>query len=99
MTGTDNNDVDILEITQALSYDRFLILATDGVWDFLSDQEAVDIVKSCSDGKAAAEMIVQRAITRAAEECNMTVDALKALPPGSKRRSLHDDTTAVVMYF
>lgn len=83
--------------------DKFVILATDGVWDYLTDQQAVDIVGSCfgdadKEGKAA-QLIVERALEIAAKESGMSIEQLKALPLGSRRRNHHDDTTAVVMYF
>jgi pyruvate dehydrogenase phosphatase len=85
--------------------DKFVILATDGLWDFLSDQEAVDVVSRCTgagqerDPHAAAAMLVEAALQKAAEESGMNVDDLKNLAPGSRRRNKHDDTTVVVMYF
>jgi len=78
--------------------DKFLILATDGVWDFLSDQEAVDLVAKCKDRSQAAARLVDKALEVAAAEAGMTIQDLRALPVGSKRRSRHDDTTVVVMY-
>ena len=76
-----------------------MILATDGVWDFLSDQEAVNIVKYCSDAEEASAAIVRQALVKAAHESRMSIEELMAIPSGSKRRSRHDDTTAVVMFF
>ena len=92
-----------------------MIVASDGVWDFLSDEEAVAIVGECiqqqqsntaktvttkqSIEKVAAEVLVEATLRRAAQECGMTYEALLSLPPGKHRRSRHDDTTAVVMFF
>lgn len=82
--------------------DKFCVLATDGLWDFLSDQEAVDVVaSSVKDGvpAAAAERLVQAALSKAAEEAGLTLPDLLALPAGRQRRSRHDDTTVVVLFF
>jgi protein phosphatase 2C family protein 2/3 len=52
------------------SEDKFTILASDGVWEFISSQEAVDIVKAnlhkgCT---AACQELIQTAAVRWAEE-------------------------------
>lgn len=41
--------------------DRFLILASDGVWEFMSSQEAVDVIKDCRDPKEAATELIMAA--------------------------------------
>ena len=78
--------------------DEFLVLASDGVWDFLSDEDVVDIVSKSTNPDTAAANIVESALQVAANERGMTIEQLKALPEGSARRGRHDDTTAVVMY-
>lgn len=94
---------DITHIRVDAAEDKFLILATDGLWDFVSDKEAVHLVASLKGGdgreKAAAQALVELALLKAAAECGMSVEELKRLPPGRARRSRHDDTTVVVMYF
>ena len=57
---------------------KFIILASDGVWDFLSDEEAVKIVSSTNetDATKAAELLVIAALEQAAKESsNYMLDA------------------------
>ncbi|KAK1629404.1 hypothetical protein QYE76_003719 [Lolium multiflorum] len=42
--------------------DDFLVLATDGIWDVLSNKEVVKIVSSASDRSKAAKQLVDRAV-------------------------------------
>ena len=80
--------------------DHFLILATDGVWDFLTDKSAVEIVASCiqdNNQSGAASVLVEKTLESAAVESGSTVDSLKEIPLGSARRRYHDDTTVVVL--
>eukprot|EP00919_Chromeraceae_sp_WS-2016_P062069 GHVR01147043.1.p1 GENE.GHVR01147043.1~~GHVR01147043.1.p1 ORF type:complete len:557 (+),score=177.20 GHVR01147043.1:170-1840(+) len=81
--------------------DQFILLASDGVWDFFNDTQAVEHVKKAlkihkNDPQAAADSLVEEIIAKAASECGRTVESLKEVPLG-KRRSLHDDITAVVV--
>ncbi|WVZ52785.1 hypothetical protein U9M48_003807 [Paspalum notatum var. saurae] len=46
---------------QITEKDEFIVLATDGVWDVLTNQEVVDVVASCSDRSIAARSIVDLA--------------------------------------
>lgn len=87
-------DVFIVDIDKR---DKFVILASDGVWDFISPDEAVDVVQQHRDATSAANAIVERALEKAAIEARMTVYDLKRLPHNMKR-SYHDDTTALVVY-
>ena len=41
--------------------DRFIILASDGVWEFISSQEAVDIVRPCQDPYEACHELIMAA--------------------------------------
>ncbi|KAG9447474.1 hypothetical protein H6P81_013602 [Aristolochia fimbriata] len=42
--------------------DEFIILATDGIWDVLSNKEVVDIVASVSTRSSAAKVLVETAV-------------------------------------
>ncbi|CAN8257465.1 unnamed protein product [Cochlearia groenlandica] len=41
--------------------DEFVVLATDGIWDVLSNEEVVKIVGGCKDKSTAADTLVQKA--------------------------------------
>ncbi|KAL2490444.1 putative protein phosphatase 2C 73 [Abeliophyllum distichum] len=78
--------ISVPEVTQRhiTSKDQFVVLATDGVWDVVSNQEAVQIVSTTLDrGKSAKRLV----------EC--AVRAWK-----KKRRGIAiDDISAIVLYF
>ena len=79
---------------------RFLILASDGLWDLISPEQAVEFVANNShdDPGDVSAKLVDRALMVAASRSGKTLEQLKALPIGARRRR-HDDTTVVVLYF
>jgi len=86
--------------TYALSEaDEFLILGTDGLWDFLSNEEAVAIVaQGIHDGEEAlGKLLLQAALKKAAQEKHISLEELQNMPAGKGRRSIHDDTTIVII--
>ena len=64
-------------------HDQFVVLATDGVWDVLSNNQVVTIVAS-APRSSAAKLVVEAA-----------VQAWKTKIPNSKP----DDCTAVCLFF
>ncbi|KDQ15204.1 hypothetical protein BOTBODRAFT_31871 [Botryobasidium botryosum FD-172 SS1] len=52
--------------------DEFLILACDGLWDVLKDQEAVDLVRRETDAQKASEILVKHALDNYSQD-NVTV--------------------------
>ncbi|KAH0855679.1 hypothetical protein HID58_003979 [Brassica napus] len=78
--------VSIPEVTQRhiSNRDQFVILATDGVWDVISNEEAIDIVASTAERPKAAKRLVEQAV--------------KAW--NKKRRGIAmDDISAVCLFF
>ncbi|CAA2992372.1 probable phosphatase 2C 34 [Olea europaea subsp. europaea] len=78
--------VSIPEVTQRYitSKDQFVVLATDGVWDVISNEEAVEIVSLAPDRAKSARRLV---------EC--AVHAWK-----KKRKGIAmDDISAIVLFF
>ncbi|KAF3599527.1 hypothetical protein F2Q69_00039158 [Brassica cretica] len=78
--------VSVPEVTQRhiSNRDQFVILATDGVWDVISNEEAIDIVASTAERPKAAKRLVEQAV--------------KAW--NKKRRGIAmDDISAVCLFF
>ncbi|CAN4079745.1 unnamed protein product [Withania somnifera] len=76
--------------------DLFLIFASDGLWEQLSDEEAVDIVLK-NPRTGIAKRLVRAALDGAAEKKEMRYEDLKRLEKG-QRRHIHDDITVIVIY-
>ena len=53
-----HSDAGALAVTDK---DKFMVIASDGVWEFLSNEEVVDIVKQCNgDAEKAAREVRAR---------------------------------------
>ncbi|PSS00449.1 Protein like [Actinidia chinensis var. chinensis] len=76
--------------------DQFLIFASDGLWEHLSNQEAVDIVKS-HPHSGSARRLVKVALQEAAKKREMRYSDLKKIDRGV-RRHFHDDITVIVIF-
>ncbi|KAM3285684.1 putative protein phosphatase 2C 60 [Capsicum baccatum] len=77
-------------------HDQFLILASDGLWEHLSNQEAVDIVQN-SSRKGSARRLVKAALQEAAKKREMRYSDLKKIDRGV-RRHFHDDISVIVVF-
>lgn len=87
-------DVQVFELTNE---DEFLVLATDGLWDWLNSKDVADIISRKNDDKKnIAETLVKEALYRAAESRNLKYEQLMHLPQEIKR-SIHDDITILVV--
>lgn len=78
------------------SGDQFLIFASDGLWEHLSNQEAVDIVHN-SPRNGIARKLVKTALQEAAKKREMRYSDLKKIDRGV-RRHFHDDITVIVVF-
>ncbi|KAG0467177.1 hypothetical protein HPP92_018757 [Vanilla planifolia] len=76
--------------------DLFLIFASDGLWEQLSDEVAVDIVFK-SPRAGIAKRLVRAALDEAAKKREMRYDDMKRIEKGM-RRHFHDDITVIVIY-
>ncbi|KAJ4840247.1 hypothetical protein Tsubulata_015407 [Turnera subulata] len=76
--------------------DLFLIFASDGLWEQLSDEAAVEIVFK-NPRAGIAKRLVRAALNEAAKKREMRYADIKKIEKGI-RRHFHDDITVVVIY-
>ncbi|KAF8097187.1 hypothetical protein N665_0293s0037 [Sinapis alba] len=76
--------------------DKFVIFASDGLWEQMSNQQAVEIVNK-HPRPGIARRLVRRAMNIAAKKREMRYDDLKKVERGV-RRFFHDDITVVVIF-
>ncbi|XP_064961104.1 probable protein phosphatase 2C 78 isoform X1 [Musa acuminata AAA Group] len=77
-------------------HDLFLIFASDGLWEQLSDEAAVDIVFK-NPRAGVAKRLVRAALNEAARKKETRYDDIKQIGKGI-RRHFHDDITVIVVY-
>lgn len=77
-------------------HDQFIIFASDGLWEHLTNQEAVDIVHNHPHG-GSARRLVKAALQEAAKKREMRYSDLKKIDRGV-RRHFHDDITVTVVF-
>ncbi|ONK71038.1 uncharacterized protein A4U43_C04F4070 [Asparagus officinalis] len=76
--------------------DKFLIFASDGLWEHLTNQEAAEIVFNYPRA-GIARRLVRAALHEAARKREMRYADLKKVDKGI-RRFFHDDITVVVVF-
>uniref|UniRef100_A0A7N0UWC8 protein-serine/threonine phosphatase n=1 Tax=Kalanchoe fedtschenkoi TaxID=63787 RepID=A0A7N0UWC8_KALFE len=76
--------------------DRFIIFASDGLWEHFTNQEAVDMVQK-NPVNGSAKRLVKAALQEAAKKREMRYSDLKKIDRGV-RRHFHDDITVVVLF-
>ncbi|KAK1431262.1 hypothetical protein QVD17_14602 [Tagetes erecta] len=76
--------------------DLFLIFASDGLWDHLSDEEAVGLVRN-HPRRGIAKRLVEAAIDKATKKRELRYNDIKKINKGNRRR-VHDDITVIVIY-
>ncbi|XP_077216928.1 putative protein phosphatase 2C 38 [Tasmannia lanceolata] len=77
-------------------HDQFLIFASDGLWEHLTNQEAVDIVHNYPRN-GIARRLIKAALQEAAKKREMRYSDLKKIDRGV-RRHFHDDITVIVLF-
>lgn len=85
-----------VSVHQLQAHDQFIIFASDGLWEHLSNQEAVDIVQN-HPRTGSAKRLVKVALQEAAKKREMRYSDLKKIDRGV-RRHFHDDITVVVLF-
>eukprot|EP00798_Chlamydomonas_sp_ICE-L_P012362 gene12362-15543_t len=66
-------------VHEVIPEDKFFILASDGVWEFITSQEAVDIVGQCDSTEEACRQLVDEAYQRWLTEEEGVVDDITAV--------------------
>ncbi|XP_057733633.1 probable protein phosphatase 2C 64 [Arachis stenosperma] len=85
-----------ISVHQLLPQDQFVIFASDGLWEHLSNQEAVDIIQN-NPRNGIARRLIKTALQEAAKKREMRYSDLKKIDRGV-RRHFHDDITVIVVY-
>eukprot|EP00270_Netrium_digitus_P012141 TRINITY_DN3921_c0_g3_i2.p1 TRINITY_DN3921_c0_g3~~TRINITY_DN3921_c0_g3_i2.p1 ORF type:complete len:447 (+),score=98.83 TRINITY_DN3921_c0_g3_i2:187-1341(+) len=88
---------DILQHRIDPNTDNFLVVASDGLYDLLPNDELAHVIAT-SPQKDIARHLVRLALHRAARKNDTSYEEVLRMPSG-QRRHLHDDITVIVFFF
>ncbi|PKI39376.1 hypothetical protein CRG98_040242 [Punica granatum] len=81
--------------------DKFLILSSDGLNQYFTNQEAVSAVESFLDSFPEgdpAQHLIEAVLFRAAKKAGIDFHELLDIPQGDRRR-YHDDVSVIIISF
>ncbi|KAL4167299.1 hypothetical protein KRP22_012785 [Phytophthora ramorum] len=83
--------------------EKYVILASDGLWDVMTPQEAVHIVDKFDPEQSlffstASVALIHAALEKIAHRDGLMMHELMSMPHGPVRRRFHDDITCTVVY-
>ncbi|XP_042036720.1 probable protein phosphatase 2C 40 [Salvia splendens] len=79
--------------------DHFVVLGSDGLFDFFSNDEVVNLVHFYmlrNPSGDPAKFLVEQLVSRAADSAGFSMEELMSIPAG-RRRKYHDDITVMVI--
>ena len=76
-----------------LKDDKYLILATDGMWDELTDTD-VDKISKRHEGQRLVDALFDGCVYKINERNNTTLERLQKI---QERRDLHDDISIIAV--
>ncbi|XP_075655501.1 putative protein phosphatase 2C 40 isoform X3 [Castanea sativa] len=88
-----------LNVHRISKSDCFVIVGSDGLFDFFSNDEAVKLVHSyilSNPSGDPAKFLLEQLVERAADCAGFTLEELMNIPAG-RRRKYHDDVTVIVI--
>ncbi|CAI9118786.1 OLC1v1020396C1 [Oldenlandia corymbosa var. corymbosa] len=88
-----------LKVHEISNSDLFVVLGSDGLFDFFTNEEVVKLVHSYISSYPngdPAKYLVEQLLIRAANSAGFTIEELQSIPAG-RRRKYHDDITVMVI--
>ncbi|XP_020221633.1 probable protein phosphatase 2C 40 isoform X2 [Cajanus cajan] len=88
-----------LNVHKISDSDQFVIVGSDGLFDFFSNDEAVKLVESYilrNPFGDPAKFLIEQLVARAADSAGFSMEELMNVPDG-RRRKYHDDVTVIVI--
>ncbi|KAL0434066.1 UNVERIFIED_CONTAM: putative protein phosphatase 2C 40 [Sesamum latifolium] len=89
-----------LGVHEVSTSDHFVVLGSDGLFDFFSNDEVVKLVHSYilrHPSGDPAKYLVEQLVARAADSAGFSMEELMSIPAG-RRRKYHDDVTVIVIF-
>lgn len=88
-----------LNVHSISSSDQFVVLGSDGLFDFFSNDEVAYLVHAYildNPSGDPAKFLLEKVVSRAADSAGFSLEELMSVPAG-RRRKYHDDVTVIVI--
>jgi pyruvate dehydrogenase phosphatase len=74
-----------------------MVIGSDGLWDLVKPEEICEIIMKNKNKSLINRYISNLSLKKACQLANMQLSELLKLPPGNKKRRIHDDITVMVV--